>query len=188
MPKNKVKHSSKQTTKNKFLQIGVVVVIIFFVVYFIFSNFLIDKKPSGNELDKVMKGKITYTFQKDGELFFTKHEGEQISRIDIEIAEDDLKREIGLMMRRNMAENQGMLFIFPIETFQSFWMKNTILPLDIIYVNSQMEIVKIHKNTTPYSEQSYPSGKLSQFVVEVNAGYTDKYGIKEGDKIAFRRN
>jgi len=58
----------------------------------------------------------------------------------------------------------------------------------MIFINSKLEIVKIHKNTTPYSEQSYSSVKPSQYVVEVIGGYTDKFGIKEGDKIVWRRD
>jgi uncharacterized membrane protein (UPF0127 family) len=92
------------------------------------------------------------------------------------------------MFRENMNENQGMFFIFQQEEPQSFYMKNTIMPLDIIFVNSKKQIVKIHTHTTPLSEASLPSGKPSVYVVEVIAGYTDKFGIKEGSYIEWRRN
>lgn len=175
--------------KNLFVQITVVIILLGFVVYFVLSNFILNKPSVTNsDLERAMKNKITYTFQKEGELVFTTHNGETISKIDIEIADDDQQRELGLMMRRSMNEDNGMLFIFPYETYQAFWMKNTIIPLDIIYVNAQNEIVKIYKNTEPYSEKSLPSGKPSIYVVEVNGGYTDKYGIKEGDKIVWKRN
>lgn len=78
-------------------------------------------------------------------------------------------------------------FIFTNEEPQSFWMQHTPLSLDMIFVNKENEIVKIHKNTTPFSEQSYPSGRPAKYVVEVNAGYTDKFQIEEGDKIVWRR-
>lgn len=188
MTKSKNQNKKKPTGKNVFMQTVVVIVILAFVGYFIFSLFKTSTEPKSSEVDRTMNNKITYTFQKEGELLFTDSNGDTISKIDIEIADDNLQRELGLMMRRGMAENQGMLFIFPVEMIQSFWMKNTIMPLDIIFVNSQMEIVKIHKNTTPYSEQTYPSGKPSIYVVEVIAGYTDKLGIKEGDKIVYRRD
>ena len=87
-----------------------------------------------------------------------------------------------------MKENHGMLFIFPYEAEQSFWMKNTVIALDMIFVNSKLEIVKIHHNTTPFSEQSYSSGKPAEYVVEVNAGYSNRMGIKEGDKIIWTRD
>jgi uncharacterized membrane protein (UPF0127 family) len=80
-----------------------------------------------------------------------------------------------------------MLFIFPTEEPESFYMKNTIIPLDIIFINSKRELVKIYKYTTPYSEQDLPSIKPIRFVVEVNAGFCDTYNIKEGDFIDWRR-
>ncbi len=180
--------SKKQKRKNLYLQITVVIVILFFIIYFVLSN-LIFKKPEINpELENAMRGKAAYSFTKEGELSFINSKGELISQLSIEIADDDEQRITGLMFRDKMEENQGMLFIFPYEAPQSFWMKNTILPLDIIFVSAKMEIVKIHKNTIPYSEQSYSSVRPSQYVVEVNAGYTDRYGIKEGDRIIWRRN
>ncbi len=125
-------------------------------------------------------------FEKDGELTFTTKSGEYITQIDIEIADTNPKRMQGLMFRESMKENRGMLFIFPTEEYQSFWMKNTIIPLDMIFVNAKRDIVNIHKNTTPYSEQSYPSTSPAKYVIEVNAGFTDKYNIKPGDKIVWR--
>lgn len=92
------------------------------------------------------------------------------------------------MFREKMEDGQGMLFIFPSEEPEGFYMKNTIIPLDIIFINSKKEIVKIYKNTTPFSEQDLPSLKPAVYVVEVNAGFTDKNNIKEGDFIDWRRN
>lgn len=125
-------------------------------------------------------------FRKDGELSFVKKgKGELISKINIEVADDEPERERGLMYRESMAENEGMLFMMMVEETQSFWMKNTIIPLDILYVNAEREIVSIHKNTTPRSLDQIISAKPASFVVEVNAGYTDKYGIETGDRILF---
>ena len=124
-------------------------------------------------------------FKKEGELQFLKKDGSLIEKIDIEVADNEPERRQGLMYRRTMDENRGMLFIFPQEELQDFWMKNTIMSLDIIYVNKNKEIVKIHKNTIPFSEASVPSIKPAIYVVEVNAGHTDKLGIKEGDRIEF---
>ncbi|MEG8946562.1 DUF192 domain-containing protein [Rosettibacter firmus] len=178
----------KKKRKNLIMQVTVGVVILLFIVYFVLSNVIMNKEEINPELEKAMKGKAAYSFTKEGELTFIKPDGELISQLNIEIADDDEQRMTGLMFRDKMEENQGMLFIFPYEAQQSFWMKNTFIPLDMIFVNSKMEIVKIHKNTTPFSEQSYSSGQPAQYVVEVNAGYTDKYGIKEGDKIVWRRD
>jgi hypothetical protein len=89
------------------------------------------------------------------------------------------------MKRKNMEDNQGMLFIFPLERLQSFWMINTFLSLDIVFVNSRNEIVTIHKNTTPLLDRSYPSSDPAIYVVEVVAGFTVKHNISEGDKISW---
>jgi uncharacterized membrane protein (UPF0127 family) len=86
-----------------------------------------------------------------------------------------------------MREDRGMFFIFPNERRQSFWMRNTQLALDMFFVNSKNEIVTIHKNTTPFSDQSYASTAPAIYVIEVVAGFTDKYNIREGDKIVWRR-
>jgi uncharacterized membrane protein (UPF0127 family) len=94
---------------------------------------------------------------------------------------------MGLMFRKSMDDAKGMLFIFDKSEEHSFWMKNTVMSLDIIFINENKEIVKIHKNTKPFSTESLPSIKPSMYVVEVQAGFTDKYGIKEGDKIDFSK-
>ena len=124
-----------------------------------------------------------YNFKKGGELTFTDSIGNFLAKIDIEIADNNYERQLGLMNRISMEENQGMLFIFPTERYQSFWMLNTLFSLDILFINSNKEIVTIHKNTTPTSQQSYPSSKPAIYVVEVVAGYTDKFNINEGDRI-----
>jgi hypothetical protein len=82
-----------------------------------------------------------------------------------------------------MEQMQGMLFIFPQQRYQSFWMLNTMFSLDILFINNDKEIVTIHKNTTPLSEESYPSSEPAIYVVEVNAGFCDKHGINLGDKV-----
>ena len=79
----------------------------------------------------------------------------------------------------------GMLFMMGTEEMQAFWMKNTIIPLDILYADSERRIVSIHKNTTPYSLDQIQSDKPALYVVEVNAGYTDRQGIVIGDFISF---
>lgn len=128
-------------------------------------------------------------FKKEGMLsFISKEKGDTISTIAIEIAETDEERARGLMDRKSMPDSVGMLFIFPAPEEQSFWMKNTYISLDIMYVNEKMEIVSIQKYATPLSEESLPSFKKAQYVVEVNAGYTDRKKIKYGDRIAFRKD
>lgn len=125
-------------------------------------------------------------FLKEGELSFLNKEGKEIKKIDIEIADDEQQRAQGLMYRTSMEDAQGMLFKFDKSEPQSFWMHNTYISLDIIYVNENKEIVKICKNAEPLNEnQNLNSEKNAQYVVEVVGGFSDKYGVAEGDKVAF---
>jgi uncharacterized membrane protein (UPF0127 family) len=127
-------------------------------------------------------------FKKHGECTIANRNDKSIVSIDIEIADDDSKREVGMMGRPTMEEHQGMLFVFEQEQMASFWMKNCPLSLDMIFINKLGEIVTICRNTTPFSEQAYPATALTLFVLEVNAGFTDKYGIKEGDRMNWTRD
>ena len=125
-------------------------------------------------------------FTKQAELsFFRGADNTVINTISIEFAKDEYSREKGLMYRRSMDEMQGMLFIFEDEAPRSFWMKNTYISLDIIYIGENKKIVSIQKSAIPLSEESLPSFKDAMYVLEVNAGFTDKYNIKEGDGIRF---
>ena len=124
-----------------------------------------------------------YKFKKEGELTFTDTTGNPIIKIDIEIADNDYERQLGLMNRESMEEMQGMLFIFPVERYQSFWMLNTLFSLDMIFINSNKEIVTIHKNTTPLSQNRviHPQNQPIRF--GSNCRIFDKHNVKEGDKI-----
>ena len=126
-------------------------------------------------------------FIKQGELTFLKADSSEVVKIDIEIADDDLKREQGLMYRRQMELNHGMLFIFEDEDLRSFWMKNTYLPLDILYLDASRKIVKIHENVATLNEQSVPSDFPAKYVVEVNAGFSALYNLQVGDRMNFLR-
>ena len=121
---------------------------------------------------------------KEGEVVFL-HGDKRVRKIDVEIAENDAEREKGLMFRPYLSDSVGMLFIFNESSPQSFWMKNTMISLDIIYVGPDKKIVSIQKKAKPYSEESLPSFGNAQYVVEVNGGYCDKYGIQVGDTIVF---
>ncbi|MCZ4319330.1 DUF192 domain-containing protein [Aequorivita viscosa] len=126
------------------------------------------------------------TFTKEGELQLLKAENDSIiAKLDIEIADDEYQTETGLMYRHSMAENQGMLFVFQNMQPRSFYMKNTYIPLDIIYLNREKEIVSIQKNAKPLDQSSLPSEGASQYVLEVNAGLSDKWKLKKGDKISY---
>lgn len=156
------------------------------------SALLIFFRPSNKPVRKVVPysetsaDTLNTVFRKDGELNFRKNGKTDMQvKIDIEVADDEPERIQGLMYRDSMPEFAGMLFMFPVEEPIAFWMKNTHISLDIIYVNSDRQIVSIAANTTPYSQEQIPSIKPAQYVVEVNAGFAARHGIKEGDYIQF---
>lgn len=127
------------------------------------------------------------TFVQHGQLTFLKPDDSTFQKvIAIEVADTPAEQAQGLMYRTSMQEKQGMLFLFNREQPQGFWMKNTHISLDIIYVNSNREIVSIQKYTSPFSEESLPSAEPAQFVVEVIAGFTDKYQLAKGDRITWQ--
>lgn len=119
------------------------------------------------------------------DLRFLNEDGDMISEIRVAVVDTDEKRNMGLMDVRIMPENRGMLFIFEKEAPLGFWMANTPLSLDIIYVNAHKEIVTIHTNTSPLSEKKFYSSSDSMYAIEVNAGYCLKYDIREGLKVDF---
>lgn len=125
-------------------------------------------------------------FRRDGSLSFLR-DGEEIADIAIEIADTDRARQRGLMERESLPERSGMLFIFDEETSRSFWMANTPLSLDIMFADADSQLVTIRKYTRPMSSQSVTSEDPAQFVVEVQAGFADSYGIIEGDQITWTR-
>jgi uncharacterized protein len=161
------------------MQIGISGAVIAIALIIIFM-------PKKNATD-TSASPIAPMFKKQGECTITNRNDKPIASIDIEIADDDNEREIGMMGRPVMDEHQGMLFVFEQEQMASFWMKNCPLSLDMIFINKIGEIVTICKNTTPFSEQAYPATAMTLLVLEVNAGFTDKYEIKEGDRISWKR-
>ncbi len=99
----------------------------------------------------------------------------------VELAQTDVQRAKGLMFREEMSEDEGMLFIFEGEGERYFWMKNTPLPLDIIFVATDGRIVSIAESTTPFSEAIVSSNGPARYVLEVLAGTSEKLGFSTGD-------
>jgi hypothetical protein len=160
------------------------IIIVFIVLAFIIVFIFLSKNKT--PIKKDVENTEEILFNKQGKLWFIgDNKNDTTVTIDIEIADDEAKREQGLMYRQSMDENQGMLFIFDESSPRYFWMKNTYISLDIIYIDENFKIVSIQKTALPRSEESLPSEKPAKYVVEVNAGFTDKYKIKKGDKISF---
>lgn len=125
-------------------------------------------------------------FRRDGELRFIGQKNRKvIFKAAIEVALTPVAQEQGLMNRRSLPDSAGMLFVFNISEPLSFWMRNTIIPLDIIYADSVKQIVKIISNAKPFSEDQLLSEKPAMYVVEMNAGFARKHGLREGDFIDF---
>jgi uncharacterized membrane protein (UPF0127 family) len=108
-------------------------------------------------------------------------------RFQVEIAADDQTRAMGLMFRDQLAEDQGMFFLFRREAPRSFWMMNTRIPLDIIYLDRDLRVVSIIANARPCRGSpcpSYPSRGPAQFVLEINAGRAAALGLEPGDQLS----
>jgi hypothetical protein len=103
----------------------------------------------------------------------------------VEVAGTPTKRELGLQYRKELATDRGMIFLFPAPSVQSFWMKNTPLPLDMIFIGSDRKIVGIVEQTVPFSLDSRSVGTPSQFVLEINGGLSKRLGIRVGDVVRF---
>lgn len=128
------------------------------------------------------------TFNKEGELEIYKGETDSLlTRLDIEIAESDYEIQTGLMYREEMDANEAMLFVFPDMEFHSFYMKNTLIPLDIIFIDDQLRVVNFKQNATPLDEAGIPSGLPVQYVLEVNAGLSTSWNIAIGDRIIYTK-
>ena len=141
-----------------------------------------------NESNRVQEIEITpqdIDFTRDGEVSIFKNDS-LIQTIEVEFAKNDEERALGLMYRSSMDEHQGMWFIFPEEAPRSFYMRNTEIPLDIIYLDKDKKVVSIAKNARPYDETSLPSERPAMYVLEINGGLSDKWGIEKGDRMEVK--
>ena len=112
-------------------------------------------------------------------------EGRELT-FQVEVADTPTKRELGLQYRRDLAADRGMIFLFPTESEHTFWMKNTPIPLDMIFINSDGKIVGIVEQAVPFSLDSRAVPAASRFVLELNGGIARRNGIKIGDSIRFQ--
>lgn len=112
----------------------------------------------------------------------TKANGETV-KLDIEMAVSDAAEEKGLMFRTSMPENSGMLFTFEQEGIRAFWMKNTLIPLDMVFIQKDGKIVNIHENAVPKDLTPIYSSGRANAVLEINGGRAAQLGLKPGDII-----
>lgn len=104
---------------------------------------------------------------------------------NVEVADDMQSRSLGLMKRKEMGQTEAMLFVFENESVQQFWMKNTYIPLDIIFIDATDTIVHIAKMTEPLSEKTISSVLPALKVLEINGGLSNKLKIQIGDKLVY---
>ena len=125
-------------------------------------------------------------FKKEGTLTIYKAATDSIvTTLNIEIADTDYDVQTGLMYRNSMQKNQGMLFVFPTMQERFFYMKNTRIPLDLIYLDNHKQIVSFQENAKPFDETSLPSRVPAQYVLEINAGLSEKWLLEVGDRIEY---
>jgi uncharacterized membrane protein (UPF0127 family) len=104
----------------------------------------------------------------------------------VELADTQEKHALGLMFRETLADDRGMLFLFPGEGIRSFWMRNTRIPLDIFYFDADLRLVNVVENAKPCRTQrcpGYPSEGPAQYVLELNAGKAAELGVRPGDRL-----
>jgi uncharacterized membrane protein (UPF0127 family) len=109
----------------------------------------------------------------------------KVYAVRVEIADSPAKREMGLQYRNELADDQGMLFLFPSEEVLTFWMKNTPIPLDMIFIGSDLKIVGIVREAVPFSLTPRAVGAPSRFVLEIKGGLAKQKGIETGDAVRF---
>lgn len=103
--------------------------------------------------------------------------------VELALSREAIRR--GLMWRDRLDDGAGMLFVFADEAERTFWMKNTPLPLDIIFIGSDLKIVSIAANTTPYSRERIPSVGPATYVLEVKGGFAAQHGIRPGMSVSL---
>ena len=110
-------------------------------------------------------------------------------RFTVELADTADKQALGLMFRDHLPDDHGMLFRFPREGMRSFWMKNTRIPLDILYFDADLRLVSVAENAQPCRIprcRNYPSAAPAKYVLELNAGTAAELGLEPGDALELR--
>lgn len=116
-------------------------------------------------------------------LMIYSEKGSESCKLDVELAVTPADQAKGLMFRKSMDDNAGMFFLFEMDETRHFWMRNTLIPLDMIFIDNKFVVVDIHRNAQPLDETVISSRKPARYVLEVNAGKADRCHIKNGSKV-----
>ena len=146
-------------------------------IYFVFLIFNFSLNASECKNIIFSKSKIFIINKKNTKKF----------RFSVDLADTKLKREIGLQCKKSLKENEGMLFIWNSEDYRHFWMKNTKFYLDIIFINSDLEIIDIYFNAKPFSLLNISSSRKAQYVLEINEGVFKNFDLMIGDKLLLQK-
>lgn len=111
--------------------------------------------------------------------------GSRAHDFTVEVARTDDEQRRGLMFRERLGPNEGMIFPFDIPRPASFWMKNTLIPLDMIFIRTDGSIARIAANTVPHSLDLVPAGEFVAAVLEIAGGRSAELGISEGDRVSW---
>ncbi len=117
---------------------------------------------------------------------FLGNDGKKLCAFKVELAVTPEQQEKGLMFRRTLRKDRGMLFIFDSDQFRFFWMKNTYIPLDMIFITSRLEVASIIRHARPLDETTVSSALPVKYVLEINAGEADRCKIKIGSRVQIR--
>lgn len=115
-----------------------------------------------------------------GRVYFRLPAGHQTAPFKVEVARSDAERKMGLMYRRELEPDRGMLFVYPEESDHSIWMRNTYIPLDLVFIAADMKVLGVIENVPVLNEEPRSIGKPSKYILEVNAGAVRRHGIVEG--------
>lgn len=121
----------------------------------------------------------------DARIYFLNPDGSKTKNFKVEIAKTPKETSKGMMYRRSMPEDSGMLFIFPRMEERSFWMKNTYIPLDMIFIDSDYKVVNVVHNAPPLSQTSRKSIYPCMYVLELYGGVAEKAGIVSGSVMQY---
>lgn len=156
-----------------------IILVVAFIALYVCAGCIDTGPPPGKKLG---------TFREDGRLKFVDDDDTLCASIAIEIADTLQTRAKGLMGRREMDDTVGMLFIYDSADDRVFWMRNTPLSLDIIFVSENRQVINIAKRTQPLSDNQYRSQGPAKYVVEVMSGFSDRHEIGEGTRVRWQRN
>jgi uncharacterized membrane protein (UPF0127 family) len=170
------------SNRSSISRILIIVLLVLAIGGWILSS-LPKSKPAAKNIEVTSAAKPDLAFKKEGTLEIYTMGGDSVTTIDIELADTPEERAQGMMFRQELGGLQGMFFVFDEMEPQSFWMKNTYIPLDIIFISDQYRIMDQYMGAEPRSTKTIVSRRPAKYVLEVNAGFCRAYNTGPGMQI-----